>query len=68
MDGLRGRVHPKVHVSPFSVSAFLMMCIDGKAPTDPVMDLSILRLALHEGNASPERLNEVPKEASIAFV
>lgn len=27
------------------------------------MDLSILRLALHEGNASPERLNEVPKEA-----
>ncbi|CAL1126607.1 unnamed protein product [Cladocopium goreaui] len=26
------------------------------------MDLSVLRLALHEGYASPERLNEVPKE------
>ncbi|CAK8998273.1 unnamed protein product [Durusdinium trenchii] len=33
-----------------------------KAPAYPVMELSILRLALHEGHASPERLNEVPKE------
>lgn len=33
-----------------------------KVPTYPVMDLSVLRLALHEGYASPERLNEVPKE------
>jgi hypothetical protein len=29
------------------------------------MDLSVLRLALHEGYASPERLNEVPKEVRL---
>lgn len=34
-----------------------------QVPSYPVMDLSILRLTLHEGHKSPERLN-VPKEVA----